>query len=238
MRDRPNVPGIILSADDLREFPRLLATFFPMQWVGDETKGFHAEPAQEVSEIEFDVTLYVLAMGPTYSRYLLSMGQCKRQTPSFTQQIYNSPFLQNARSAPLWVKQWLGPSRFQLNRDIRSFWKAVDAWLAQKLNGDPDGRAMRPGIPEAVWRVLEDELQRPENENVTNAKRPLNLALLEKEHDVVLALLNRIACLSAPGDVMSMEAAGKIATTAARKAISEIVKARDAAEPLPPEFRL
>jgi hypothetical protein len=219
--------SVTFGPEHLPEFPRLIATFVPMQWGGDTDVGFYAEPIEGAASADFDITLQVLKWGRVYSKGRLG----EKQT------IDGMSELQDQDSAPVWVRKWLGPTRFEMSMNIGEFWKKVDEFLAQNVGWDTEGRKVRPDIPARVFRVLEAERLPATKESASTIHAPADIERLKKEHAVMLETLNLIAFLTGPGCVFVPENTGYVAANMARKVIGDVVRERNEAVALPPQFK-
>jgi hypothetical protein len=210
------------------DFPRLIATFVPMQWGGETEVGFYAQPIEGAASADFDITLEVLKWGRVVSRDQLEGPRAS---------ILGPRNLQHAGSAPLWVQKWVGPTRFDLSMTCEEFWKEVDNFLAQNVGWDPNGGKMRPDIPAEVYRVLEEERLHTTKESTNIIDAPVDLEALKKEHADMQQALNYIAFLTGPGCVFVPENTGYVAAEVARKVIGDMVKERNKAVSLSPQFK-
>lgn len=218
---------VTIAPEHVLDFPRIIATFIPMRWGGDTDVGFYAEPIEGAASADFDITLEVLKWGGVYSKNQLG----KKAT------ILGSYEWKHAVSAPLWVQNWVGPTRFDLSITGEEFWKEVDNFLAQNVGWDPNGKEMRPGIPAEVYRVLEEERLPTAEENTNIIDAPVDIEGLKKEHAAMQKALNFIAFLTGPGCVFVPENTGYVAANVARKVISDVVRERNEAVALPPQFK-
>ncbi len=189
--------------------------------------GFYAEPIESATTAEFDVTLEVLKWGRVYSKDQLGNEAT----------ILGSCALRDVVSAPRWVQKWVGPTRFDLSITCGEFWQEVDNFLAQNVGWDPNGGKMRPDIPAEVYRVLQEECLPTAEENTDIIDAPVDIEEIKKEHADMQQALNYIAFLTGPGCVFVPENTGYVAAEVVRKVIGDMVKERNKAVSLSPQFK-